>query len=74
MARRRNEAFDLSAYCVAFFQHPQIRLPQIRWENPPRWAAEWEANDMVFGSAGEPVAAAEPKAPPSISDLADQFG
>jgi phage terminase large subunit GpA-like protein len=74
-ARRRNEAFDLLAYCVAFFQHPQIRLPMIRWEAAPSWAAEWEKNDMVFGGKQDAVKPDTPVvAPLSISDIASQFG
>lgn len=47
-SRRRNEAFDLLAYCVAICLHPDIRIEQVNWENPPGWAREWDRNDLVF--------------------------
>ncbi len=52
-ARRRNEAFDLLSYLVAFFDHPDIRLHQINWASPPPWARPWDTNALVVGADGE---------------------
>ncbi|MBH0113276.1 phage terminase large subunit family protein [Novosphingobium sp. YJ-S2-02] len=48
-SRRRNEAFDLLAYCIALQRHPDVRthLPGF-WDAPPGWAAEWDRNDLVY--------------------------
>ncbi|MEL6368406.1 MAG: terminase gpA endonuclease subunit, partial [Pseudomonadota bacterium] len=42
IARRKNEAFDLLAYCCAFLEHPDIAIHRIRWDQPPSWAGEWD--------------------------------
>lgn len=55
-SRRRNEAFDLLAYCVAICDHPDVRIRFIDWQNPPVWAAPWDENPLVFG--GEETAPA----------------
>lgn len=47
---KRNEAFDLLSYAVALAVHYPIRLEQLDWSSPPRWAAEWAANDLVGDS------------------------
>lgn len=52
-SRRRNEAFDLLAYCVAICDHPDIRIRFIDWEKPPVWAGPWDENPLVFGGQGE---------------------
>jgi phage terminase large subunit GpA-like protein len=75
-SRRRNEAFDLLAYCIGICTTPQIRLDHIDWSKPPAWAQpDWDRNSMVQGPEAEgsekPV---ERKAPPSIEDLADRLG
>jgi phage terminase large subunit GpA-like protein len=71
-SRRRNEAFDLLAYCVAVCLHPDIRIEQIDWERPPGWAAEWDHNDLVIQADGQPVAAPKPRV--SLADLGDALG
>jgi len=61
-SRRRNEAFDLLAYCVAICDHPDIRIRFIDWSNPPIWAAPWDENPLVFGGETErPVIEGEKK-------------
>lgn len=45
---RRNEAWDLSYYCLGLCLHPDIRFEHIVWENPPAWAAEWDQNVLVI--------------------------
>ena len=76
-SRRKNEALDLLAYAVAFLRHPDIRILQIDWSDPPGWAqVDWDANDLVFSTADgmrfAPEASGEPG--PSLSDLADSLG
>jgi phage terminase large subunit GpA-like protein len=74
-SRRRNEAFDLLAYCLAICDHPDIRIKFITWDNPPTWAGPWSANDLVFHP--NPGGGAEEKAEPpkklSLTDLAEQL-
>jgi len=73
-ARRKNEAFDLLSYCIAICKHPDIRLLQIDWSNPPAWASpDWDVNELVFGAEGRPAAPPETPAP-SIADLAKALG
>ena len=72
IARRKNEAFDLLAYCVAFLRHPDIKIDTFNWDAPPGWAAEWDRNDMVFSTSPEGglVAAAPPKVKKTLAELA----
>jgi phage terminase large subunit GpA-like protein len=53
-AKRRNEAWDLLVYCIAFLDHPEIRIRFMDWETPPAFAAEWDANEHVFGEDRKP--------------------
>jgi phage terminase large subunit GpA-like protein len=43
----RNEAWDLSYYCVGACVSKLLLLEHIDWSNPPGWCAEWEKNDFV---------------------------
>lgn len=45
---RRNEAFDLSYYCLGLCLHPDIALEKINWERPPGWAEVWDKNTLVI--------------------------
>jgi phage terminase large subunit GpA-like protein len=72
-ARRRNEAFDLLAYLVAFLGHPLVRGEHIDWSRPPPWAREWAENDMVTGTDGKPVAVPD-KPKRKIGDIAGELG
>jgi phage terminase large subunit GpA-like protein len=49
----RNESWDLLVYCYAGLLHPSIHWEHIRWEEPPPFAAEWDANTMVFRIGGD---------------------
>lgn len=74
-SRRKNEAWDLLAYCVAFLKHPEIRVHGLNWDAPPPWARDWDANSLVFTlSAAGLVAAAPVEKRPSLEDLAGQLG
>lgn len=44
----RNEAWDLLVYTLALLRSHFVRAEFLDWENPPGWAAEWDANDLVF--------------------------
>jgi len=68
--RRRNEAFDLLAYAVAFLMnHRDVRLDRLNWSKPESWFDEWERNDHVFNAAGEAVAPKPDTGKKSLSDL-----
>lgn len=43
----RNEAWDLSAYCIAACISTLLLIEKLDWSNPPGWAADWEKNDLV---------------------------
>lgn len=44
----RNEAWDLLVYSIALGLQLRPTVERIDWEDPPRWAEEWDANDMVY--------------------------
>lgn len=71
-SRRKNEAWDLLAYCVAFFNHPDIKIERINWDAPPPWAQDWDSNDFVFrtGDEGELLVEAPKKVKRTLADLA----
>lgn len=77
LARRKNEAFDLLCYAVAFTKHPHIRIESPTfWSNPAPWASEWSGNSLILRPAadGSLVTAAAPKASVSLADLGDALG
>lgn len=43
----RNEAWDLSYYCIGVCASSLLQIEKIDWNNPPLWAAEWERNNMI---------------------------
>lgn len=49
----RNEAWDLSYYCIGLAISNYVRVESIDWSNPPSWAAEWDRNDFVRLPQGE---------------------
>ncbi|MEA9886011.1 terminase gpA endonuclease subunit [Xanthomonas campestris pv. raphani] len=59
LAKRRNEAFDLAVYAEALAQW--LKVPAIRWDSPPAWAAEWDRNPEVV--VGEVAETPRPRAP-----------
>ena len=74
-SRRKNEAFDLLAYCVAICLHPDISLEGIDWMRPPGWAQVWDENDLVFDPDGAlPFTAQQPVDAKSIADLGALLG
>lgn len=51
---KRNEAWDLLYYCVGLCIDPRIRLELMDWDVPPKWADEWDNNDLVFDGDAQP--------------------
>ena len=44
-SQKRNEAWDLLVYCIATCIY--LGVERWNWNEPPGWAAEWEANTLV---------------------------
>lgn len=44
---QRNEAWDLSYYCLGLAMSQFVRAEGIDWNNPPSFAADWDENDLV---------------------------
>jgi phage terminase large subunit GpA-like protein len=76
VGRRKNEAFDLLAYCIAICLIPDIRVEHIDWSKPPGWAqTDWSKNDLVFTPAqGRRFAPKKKAAPVSLEELAKHLG
>lgn len=74
-SRRRNEAFDLLAYCVAICDHPDIRIKFLDWSKPPVWADEWGNNPLVFGgSDSAPQVMGRAPERKSLKELGESLG
>lgn len=43
----RNEAWDLSYYCIGACVSKLLLLEHIDWSNPPGWCGEWDKNDLI---------------------------
>ncbi|WP_281686681.1 phage terminase large subunit family protein [Pseudomonas citronellolis] len=54
----RNEAWDLSYYCIGMCVSSLLLVEKIDWSNPPSWAAEWDSNSLV----------SQPDVPPSFTE------
>lgn len=52
-AGSRNEAWDLSYYCIGLCVSELIRVEHLNWANPPSWAAPVDTNDFVRTPAEE---------------------
>lgn len=46
--RLRNETFDCLVYANALLLHKSIAYEKIVWDKPPKWAEEWDENELVF--------------------------
>lgn len=44
----RNEAWDLSYYCIGVCISKLLLVEHLDWANPPGWAADQAVNDLVF--------------------------
>ncbi|MEG3175880.1 terminase gpA endonuclease subunit [Sphingomonas sp. RB3P16] len=72
VARRKNEAFDLLAYCVAFLGHRDIRIDTLDWMKPAAWFADWDHNDHV-SVLGVAQAGGKPTGRKTLAELADDL-
>lgn len=43
----RNEAWDLSYYCIGLCVSSLLNIEKMDWSNPPAWAQPWETNIMI---------------------------
>lgn len=59
MSKARNEAWDLSYYCIGLCVSEFVMAERLDWQNPPSWASDWDTNDFVR-KAEEPPAFAQP--------------
>lgn len=66
----RNEAWDLSYYCIGVCASSLLMIERIDWANPPRWAAEWDVNDMVSTSKDVKRFARQPESDYDFAKLA----
>lgn len=57
----RNEAWDLSYYCLGACASALLQVDKLDWGNPPPWAAEWDASILVSKPDGKKRFAHEQK-------------
>ena len=71
----RNESWDLLVYCIAISLTPGIQVEHIRWDNPPKWAAPWDVNDLIIAPETGPKYMGERAATGklSIAELAQKL-
>ena len=76
--RFRNESWDLLVMCnVGLLEPKHIGIERLDWSNPPSWADEWGANDLVVDpkTGRDPIAGRKKKDyGGALKDLADQLG
>jgi phage terminase large subunit GpA-like protein len=48
----RNEAWDLSYYCLGLCASQLLQVEHITWGSPPGWCAEWDKNSLVTAPDG----------------------
>lgn len=70
--KNRNEAWDLMVYCVALCHSSKIRLPHIKWDDPPGWAKPWDENDLVSKGVNFRFAS-QPKSDIDLKTLAERL-
>lgn len=69
----RNEAWDLSYYCIGVCVSSLLLVQKINWNNPPLWAADWERNNMI-SKPGAAKRFAQPKKPEyDLAKLAERL-
>lgn len=49
----RNEAWDLSYYAIGLCVSELLRVEHLNWAEPPRWASDWDTNDLVHEAEKE---------------------
>lgn len=68
----RQEAWDLIVYHLAMCHFYKIEL--LDWQDPPRWAAEWDENSLVTGDNNSLVFEHENKSDYALDKLGDILG
>lgn len=48
LLNHRNEAWDLSYYCLGVCFSDMVKVEKIDWSSPPVWAEVWEKNPYIF--------------------------
>lgn len=72
LAGRRNESWDLLAYCMASIAF--LGMETMDWDNPPGWAADQDTNDLVTGIAQESAFVKKEKAVYDMAKLGASLG
>lgn len=67
----RNEAWDLSYYCIGLCVSQYIRVESLDWNNPPPWAADWNTNDFIRTPAEEKPYANNVKSQFNFAEMAN---
>lgn len=71
----RNEEWDLSCYMLAMCISPKLlNVEALNWEDPPRWADDWDNNSMVRNPDTARRFAVKQNSTYDISQLAAQLG
>lgn len=65
-----NEAFDLLNYCLGTCISKLINIERIDWDNPPKWAADFDQNELVRNSTDTKPFANVEKEVYDLSELA----
>lgn len=70
----RNEAWDLSVYCIGACVSKLLLVEHIDWNNPPGWAAEWDRNDLIRQADSPKKFAQVEKSDYDFAELAKKLG
>ncbi len=70
----RNEAWDLGYYCLGICASRILMIEKFDWASPPRWAAEWDQNDMVRAATESPRFAVTVKKDYDFSKFGESIG
>lgn len=70
----RNEAWDLAYYLLGICASRLLMVEKIDWLNPPRWALDWDNNDMVRKADESPRFAVVKKKGYDFSKFAESLG
>jgi phage terminase large subunit GpA-like protein len=69
---RRNESWDLLAYCIALCIHR--RVEHVSWLSPPTWLAPWENNPFVKMTGKKAVVAQKSTSQYGLAQLGEALG
>ena len=72
--RRRNEAWDLSYYCLGLCISSYVAVERIDWTRPPGWAAPWDTNDLVLQRRDAETVAGFPATTYDLTSLGKLLG